>query len=249
MKHFYCILLLILLCNTQYTAAQKTYVLVVGISDYQAEGAQLRQTSKDAKAFADIMKTQTPHVTLLTSKFATRANIFSKLQTICKNTRIEDRIVFFFSGHGIPGGLYTYDGDADKSYIYYAELVQMLKTAKAREKISFIDACHAGSLLQGLEANTSEWSDSATQSGQVFFLSSRKEEYSHESSLVGSGFFTRALLKGIQGKSDDDGNKQITVIKLFKYIYNDVVRRSKSRQHPQLIAKKELYDIIVTNWN
>lgn len=79
-------------------------------------------------------------------------------------------------------------------------------------------------------------------------MSCRADEYSVESTILGAGFFTQALLKGLQGKSDKDGNKEITVLELFKYVYGDVLKRSKEKQHPQLIAPKEMYDVVVAKW-
>ena len=37
-------------------------------------------------------------------------------------------------------------------------------------------------------------------------------------------------------------------MELFKYIHGDVVKRSQGKQHPQLIAPKELYDEIIAEW-
>ena len=68
---------------------------------------------------------------------------------------------------------------------------------------------------------------------------------------------TQALLKGMQGKADFDKNKQITVIELFKYIYQDVTSRADDvdrlsgdtdKQHPQLITSKRCHSMVVTTW-
>ena len=83
---------------------------------------------------------------------------------------------------------------------------------------------------------------------QAFFVACRADEYSVESPILGAGYFTQALLKGLRGKSDKDNNRQITVMELFKYIYSDVLKRSNEQQHPQLIAPPSMHNVVLTKW-
>lgn len=224
----------------------RTFVLVTGVSNYGNAEINLSQTTKDAKAFKKVIETQTKDVTLLTSRYANRANILEKLKAICNRAQPTDRIIFFFSGHGMPGGICAYDRS-----ISYNELIDLLSRSEAKEKICFIDACHAGSLAKETTPTTPKYTwikTLADEKNQAFFVSCRGDEYSTESSWVGAGYFTQALLKGMRGKADDDRNKQITIIELFKYIFKDVTTRTKSTQHPQLIAPQSMYDCVVTQW-
>lgn len=52
----------------------------------------------------------------------------------------------------------------------------------------------------------------------------------------------------MRGKADKDNNREITVMELFKYIHTDVVKRSKQKQHPQLIAPQSMYNMVITKW-
>lgn len=216
----------------------RTFVLVTGVSSYQNSEANLQQTTKDAKAFAKVIRTQTNDVTLLTSSYASHDNILEKLRALVNRAQKGDRIIFYFSGHGTPGAICAYD-----RVVFYSELVSLLKRSAASEKILFVDACHAGSVNDGEGAYKLSADD-----GIICFMSSRASEYSKESALVGAGFFTQGLIKGIRGKADDDGNRQITIYELFKYTYTDVVKRSKEQQHPQLIAPKSSYSSIIARW-
>lgn len=228
------------------SASARTFVLATGISNYGDEEINLSQTTKDAKIFKEIMETQTKDVTLLTSRYANRENILSKLRAICNRAQSEDRIVFFFSGHGQKGGICVYDG-----VISYEELVSLLARSEAKEKICFIDACHAGSLANEVlsASENNRWTKKITEEkNQAFFVSCRSDEYSSESAWVGAGYFTQALIKGLRGKADDNHDRQITVIELFKYIHKDVTRRTKSEQHPQLIAPPDMYECVIAKW-
>ncbi len=62
--------LIVALCAS--VANARTYALVTGVSRYDIEEANLAQSTKDAKAFRDVLLKQTPDVTILTSKYANR---------------------------------------------------------------------------------------------------------------------------------------------------------------------------------
>lgn len=243
MKH---LLLLCLLLVGYIGMSARTFVLVVGVSNYGSEEINLNQTTKDAKSFKAIMEVQTKDIILLTSKYANRKNILEKMSNICNRAHKRDRIVFFFSGHGMPGGICAYDGT-----ISYVDLINMLDKSEAEEKICYIDACHAGTLVDDKLSKNQDALPSAIKgkNDQVFLLGCRADEYSFEHPWVGAGFFTQALIKGIRGKADSDENRQITIIELFKYIYKDVVRRSGGKQHPQLIAPKTMHDMVIMTWH
>lgn len=224
----------------------RTFVLITGVSNYQDSQVNLGQTTKDAKEFMKVMETQTKDITLLTSRYANKENILSKLRAICNRAEEGDRIIFFYSGHGMRGGMYVFDGT-----IYYDELLDVLSQSRAKEKICFVDACHAGSLENEISKQKGNelWIKNVTNKpGTAFFVACRGDEYSVESIRLGAGYFTQALIKGMRGKADDNQNREITIMELFKYIYKDVTTRTKKKQHPQLIAPREMYGNVVTKW-
>lgn len=219
----------------------RTFALITGVSNYESEENNLSQSTKDAKRFRELMETQTKDITLLTSSYVTKANVLEKLRAICNRAQKGDRIVFYYSGHGLPGGIRVFD-----QMLPYDELISVLSESEAGEKICFIDACFSGS-VQG-DADTGWISNAQDDNTLVLFVSSKPEEISRESSLIGAGIFTQALLQGMQGRADKDDNKEVTVMELFRYVYGDVLRRSNDKQHPQLIAPKDKFDMVVTRW-
>lgn len=227
--------------------AQRTYVLVTGVSSYSNSKDNLSQTTKDAKAFKAVIERHTKDVTILTSKYANHDNILEKLRALCNRATSKDRIIFFFSGHGTPGGIVAYD-----KVIRYRELVAVLSRSRAKEKICFVDACHAGSIAANSSGKYELADGSSGNRGMIFFMSSRADEYSSENLWVGAGHFTQALLKGIRGKADTNNDRKVTVMELFKYIYKDVLHSTSSTpqpQHPQLIAPKYAYNSIIVEWD
>jgi len=212
--------------------AQKTYVMVTAVSSYQDSRNNVTQTTKNAKSFAKLMKKQTSDVSILTSKYANHDNVLAKLMAICKAARSTDRIIFFFAGHGgvddmKTGCIYSYDEP-----ILYSELMQCMKESRCKEKIMIIEACHSGSSLSAY-----------IDKGVTCLASSRMDEYSYYHDFVGAGFFSKAVLLGLQGKADYDGNKKITISELYKYAYSYVLGKSNHKQHPQLITSSSAKDI------
>lgn len=234
-------LLAIMALVVTFSVNARTFVLATGVSNYGNENANLSQTTKDAKRFKEVMETQTKDITLLTSKYVTRANVLEKLRAIANRAQKGDRIIFFYSGHGMPGALCGYD-----QAISYDDIINVLSGSAASEKICFIDACHAGTMAN---AGDRSW-EKGVKAGKdmAFFVSCRGDEYSSESPIVGAGYFTQALLKGLRGKSDKNADRKITLIELFKYIHADVVKRSNERQHPQLVAPASMHETVVATW-
>lgn len=221
-------------------AQARTFVLTAGVSNYNGRANDLHQTSKDAKRFKQLMLTQTNDITLLTSRYATGDNILEKLRAICNRAQAGDRIFFFFSGHGSPGGMCAYD-----RLLGYDEVAQVLGSSAADVKIAFVDVCFAGTAENAV--GNGRHGLSATD-GQVFMLSSTAQETSQEDPFMGAGMFTQALIKGLKGKADADENRSITVSELHDYIYNEVVSKSRGRQHPTLIAPDNMKQLVITNW-
>lgn len=218
----------------------RTYVLVAGVSNYGDENINLQQTTKDAKRFQRLMQNQTPDITLLTSSYATKENIIEKLHALCNRAGADDQIIFFFSGHGLPSCIYTYNGA-----LSYQNIMDELNNSAAGTKICFIDACHAGSAA---EAASTDDPYNQRIPNTALFVSSRPDEYSIESRRTGAGFFTQGLIKGLRGRADRNHDRKVTIKELFDYMYVDVVRRSESVQHPQLIAPREMYDVVIMEW-
>lgn len=223
----------------------RTFVLSVGVSSYQDSDNNLSQTTKDAKQFKSVMDNHTKDITILTSKYANKDNILEKLRSISNRAQNGDKVIFFFSGHGYPGGIVAYD-----KTITYQEINDILSKSLASAKICFVDACHAGS-VGDVQDNTRVYKV-PTSGNIIYMMSSRADEYSIEHPWVGHGFFTQALLKGLRGKADANKDKKITVKELFNYVYNDVQHTTANMdasQHPQLIGVKDVAEAVVVDWN
>ena len=229
--------MMVLLAACLGTRAQQTYALITGVSSYQNSDMNLGNTTKDAKDLKRVLDKLGVKSALLTSKYANRANIAEKLNKIVSVAKPEDKIMFFFSGHGSTGVFCTYD-----ELFPYTELVSILSKAKAKEIYCFVDACMSGS-VQDISSQGYNW---AQNKSMMFFMGCRPEEFSYENAWIGNGFFTKALLKGLRGKGSDNGT--ITVRSLFDYIYKDVTAHTRDYQqvqHPQLIGPGSMHQNVL----
>ena len=226
--------------------AQKSdiYVVSVGISNYQTI-SDLTLPEKDAKSIAELYKTQTKNVILITGKYATKARILKSMKDQFSRAKEQDMIVFAFSGHGYPGGVCPYDMSAkDESGISYREIRSILKQSRAKRKIVFADACFSGGIRNNASSNRQVHQDSDV----LLFLSSRGGETSIESPFMVNGFFTTYLLRGLRGGADTDRNRRITAKELFQFVSQGVKERSKDLQHPVMWGRFDDNDVLM-DWN
>ena len=220
------------------------YVVSVGIADYQTI-SDLTLPEKDAKSIAELYKTQTKNVILITGKYATKARVLKSLKDQFSRAKEQDMIVFAFSGHGYPGGVCPYDMSAkNESGVSYREIRSILKQSRAKRKIVFADACFSG----GIRSNASNNHQAHQDSDVLLFLSSRGGETSIESPFMVNGFFTTYLLRGLRGGADADRNRKITAKELFQFVSQGVKERSKDQQHPVMWGRFD-DDEVLMDWN
>lgn len=228
MKRF--LLTIILLGGIILPACCKTdiYVVAVGVSDYKNID-DLRLPEQDAKDVAELYKTKTKNVILITGRYATKERILQSLRDQFSRADKDDMVVLFFSGHGYPGGICPYDMTTRQSSgVTYQEIRGILKQSRAQYKMIFADACFSGGIRGGNNAASANDKDSDV----LLFLSSRSGETSIESPFMVNGCFTSFLLRGLRGGADVDRNRRITAKELFSFVYSGVVEKSNGQQHP-----------------
>lgn len=243
MKRIFSLLVMLMLVALS-IGAQKTYALLAGVSNYGVDSINLYNTTKDVKQLKKVFDNQGFTTAVVTSQYANHDNIVRKLNAIVKLAKANDRIIFYFSGHGTPGGFVP----SDRSLFNYQELVNILSKAKAGTIYCFIDACMSGSVKT---ISADNFGVGSTKPSICFMTASDATEVSKENLWVGHGYFTKAMLKGLRGMSDNNGDKQITLAELFRYVYKDVVNRTKDDQtvqHPQLLCPTSMQTSVLTKW-
>ncbi|MDE6380917.1 MAG: caspase family protein [Muribaculaceae bacterium] len=220
-------LLLILMIVSTFFLKSETFVVCVGIATYaDATVKNLTKTEKDAKAIADFYKKGTENVITITGRYATKEQIIKSLRSQFGRAKEDDKIIFYFSGHGYPGGFCPYDMTKAEDGLSYAEVIKVMSQSKAKDKMIFADACNSGAIRQ------SKGTAKPDTGNVMMFLSSRGNEYSIESPMLSNGYFTNYLLHGLGGKADANRDRTITAKELYNYVSSGVTQLSGGKQHP-----------------
>jgi hypothetical protein len=244
------------------------YAVIVGIADYKdSKIPDLKYAEKDAKSYFDFLQTpqggKVPdeNIALLTGTKATRGNILKALNEKFLRASSQDLIIFYFSGHGISGDLggngYLMSWDTEfeneaGTALEMDDIQKRVEKSKAKVKLNFIDACHAG-LFQttNTKGDLSETNRQISQAllnaianadgGTISFLASSAREQSLEDDKLGGGVFTHYLIKGLKGAADlsqpgTKGHKNgvVSIGEINTYISEAVKKQTNFKQNPSL---------------
>lgn len=203
--------------------AQNIYLLSVGISDYEGYDNDLRLPVNDAATISKIYeKNSKGKVVTIFNSNATCSAIKEKMSLLFSGAQKDDIIIFFFSGHGSTDGFCAYDG-----LLTYSEIRNIFSQSKCVNKMVFADACFSGEL----RANNRHTTNSRVKN-VMFFLSSRSDETSWESSSMNNGYFTAFLERGLRGGADRNRNRIVTAKELFNFVSKGVKEMTGNKQHP-----------------
>lgn len=234
--------LLITIISSLGLNAQKTYVLAVGLTNYEPGGScgTLPCSVGDARAISKFFYGyNNSDVFMLKDSNATRDHILRKLESHFSKSTENDEIIFAYSGHGFDGGITCYenDGRGNTQIIYCSEIQEILRKCKARRKIMFIMSCHSGSFSKKYGNDSRSQSYKNNNSNVMLYLSSRSNESSWESPYMENSFFFHYLIKALEGAADVNGDKKVTARELFNYVNKNVIEITDGVQHPQMYGK------------
>lgn len=221
------LLLLFVCCQVQ----AKVYFVSTGIADYPGTKNDLLLPAKDAQTITWLYSknTNVEYKQLLNAQ-ATKKAIISAMKTLFAKAMADDIVVFFFSGHGYPGGFCAYDAN-----ISYTEVRKAMATGSCKNKMIFADACFSGKIRQVSSSQSSV--SEAKKANVMLFLSSRSNEMSIEMFGMKNSLFTTYLQKGLRGNADSNSDRIITAKELFDFVSKGVAAISKKKQHPVMWGK------------
>jgi hypothetical protein len=225
------------------------FAVIVGVGRYLSMPS-LKYTDDDAYQLYAFLKSPEGgalpdnNIRVLIDDDATRSNILSALQTILNKADANDVVVFYFSGHGLPGSFLPVDYDGFNNKLTHDEVRKLLDKCQARHKVCIADACHSGSLLasrdvaaQAAAAQRLYDAFETSTGGTALIMSSKAEEYSLEDQGLRSGIFSHFMIKGLRGAADIDNNKIIDVTELYNYTSSQVRSYTQNVQNPVISGK------------
>lgn len=236
-------------------AYNNTYAVVVAVADYKyatARNGDLKYTVNDASKFYNFLKSSaggsvpSSNIVYLTNSSATRSNIITKTKTLYAKAKTDDRVIFYFSGHGDRSCFLPYDFDAlGNNVLWFDEVQALFRCAKCNNKLLIADACFSGSMKNLIKRQTGgKQSTSGGKQQIAVMMASGANEVSVESDELGQGVFSYYLIKGLNGNADTDRNGKITIQELFYYVYRNTSQYGLKKQHPVLFGDFDLRLIV-----
>lgn len=226
------------------------YVLAIGISAYP-EKLKLQYATRDAEAIAETCRQHSAslfrkvEMKVLTDKNARRKDILQGLTWLRKQMTQNDVAIISFAGHGAKdsdGTFYLLPTDVDPEDLLSTGVPgEQLKRALAGMPGKFLvllDACHSGAVdgeqRRGSGAATDDLvRDLVTDDyGVIVMCSAMGREFALESPTVKHGYFTMAIVEGLQGKADYNQDNVVHLNELDLYVTDRVKVLSNGRQHP-----------------
>ena len=240
------------------------WVLGVGVSQYQDASLNLQFADTDARAVVGALQRQSNgplyrevKTELLTNEEATRETILRTLNRFLAQAGPDDVVVIFVAGHGVQdrasGSYYFLPSPATAGNLLTAglrmsdfdEMVRVVRRT-ARAVVVILDTCHAGALrLSTPDLVAADDIGGHMSAGEGFFLlaAAKPGEDSNEKPELRHGALTYALLEGLDGAADSDGDGVVSVSDLFGYVAREVPRLTDGAQHPY--SKIEGTDLVL----
>lgn len=243
---------------------EQSWAIVVGINDYGGEHPTLANAVNDAREIARILEEDYAfdYVIYLDEEHTppTRENILSWLLDRLSNNippldedptvqvGPNDRVIFFFAGHGFTR--HSADGtiqqgflipqDATKGrisdYIDMSELHEACKWIPAKHILLILDCCFSGVAALGTRSEpglsppnlTTPYLRRITErkAWQIMTAGDKDDKAADSGTRPGHSAFTSALLDGLEGRADHNGDKLITASDLANYVRVEVTNQT-----------------------
>lgn len=235
--------------------------LGIGVSQYSSSIMDLKYAVEDVKSMARFFESQAGrlfsevHFKVLADADVTRDAIIENMAAHLGQAGPDDVVFLFIAGHGIKhrqtGSYYFVPADADNKNIVsrglrmsdFEEAVSIL-SKNVNKVIIAMDTCHAGAMQVGMRSGVSSenLAETLREASGLYILSASKggetsmegEEFQIDGKGPGHGAFTYALITGMQGEANYDGDSIVSLNELFQYVSRTVPRLTKGRQHPYL---------------
>lgn len=263
MKRLLLLFVLLLGMGATAFAYDNTYAIIIGVADYKnftPGKGDLTFTVPDAIRFRDFLKSKrggsvpASNIILLTDAQATKQAILDKGKALFAKAGKNDRVIFYFSGHGGDGYFLPYDvTDYGQNLLFYDEVKSIFRASKSNTKLLFADACHSGAMKPEtkkdveLQKSLEKGKQAASNMNIAVMLSCQQDQVSWETSALRQGVFTYYLMEGLAGAANRDGNQYITIQELFYYVYHnveDMTIKMGKKQTPVLFGKFNLALIV-----
>jgi len=230
------LLLLALLAAAPARAAEPTrrFAVVAGAREGGPGRVTLRYSTSDAREVSDVLRVLggvAPGDVLLLED-PTPAALRSALGTVsARAAEVKARggrseLFVYYSGHSDAEGLLL-----GKERLSYKDLRAELDRAPTEVRVAILDSCASGAFTRskgGVFRPPFLLDASSRLRGHAFLTSSAADEASQESDRLKASFFTHALLTGMRGAADANGDARVTLNEAYQFAFQETLAQTES---------------------
>ena len=241
-------------CSRTTSNSIDLYVLAVGtdaniLSDKDAVALtnRLKQGCGERDLFGNV------YTITLTGQSATKSKILNAFYEIRRKTNEDDIFLLYFSGHGCGkrSGCDEFafvTSKPEQAFITVDEIVEGINADNCKT-IFWFDACMAGQVAIDFRDGVDDYIRSKTLPNVSILMSSSDSESSWPDTNNNLGFFTKAIIDGLNGAADYNNNRIVSLEELCRYVISVVPQRTNNctyctnTQHPrQLKAGRDAFN-------
>jgi len=226
-----------------------SHALIIGIDKYQSAsplGYAVNDAQSVRQKIMDKFEFKSENIHYLINEEATRESIFRAYLGFTQDgTSDQDRIFFFFAGHGHTltshknevGYLVPVDGDTSDLYtlIRWDDLTKQTDLINAKHILFVMDACYGGLALtrSGQPGSTRFLKDMLQRRARQVITAGKADELVADlgGPLPNHSIFTGHFLEGLDGKALNS-NGILSASGIMSYVYTNVGQDPDSQQTP-----------------
>tara|TARA_X000000950_G_C13912650_1_gene659595 strand:- start:2513 stop:5377 length:2865 start_codon:yes stop_codon:yes gene_type:complete len=233
--------------------------IIIGIEKYRSlKNIDAPFANRDANAFRayanKALGIPNKNIKVLIDDNATRAETLKALTLWLPQTaRGKGKDIYiFFAGHGLASddgkNLYILPQDGDAALLQYTaisrlEIFELINKVEPSSVTMFFDTCYSGQtrdermLVAGLRPIRLLESEQEKPTNFTIFTASNYDETSGSIEEAKHGIFSYFLMKGMEGKADENNDKKITNGELITYLKQNVSEEAfmnNRQQEPML---------------
>lgn len=237
------------------------YLITIGINKYKNPKYNLNYAEADANGVEKVVREKSGTLFKQVIPYAIRndkavkANMLAAFEDVRKKALQQDVLIVYYAGHGVmtdiagtSGEFYVVPHDVIQLYgredllkekaISATQLKEYAEKINAQKQVFILDACQSAGALEAVAARGAAEEKAIAQlarsTGTFWITATGSDQFATEFEKLGHGIFTYALLEGISGAADTNGDKKLTVRELSAFIENKVPELSeKYKGSPQ----------------
>jgi hypothetical protein len=226
-------------------ARVQRFAIVIGNNQGLPGDGALRYAESDASRMNDVLlelgSFEPVNVVLLAGKSAstlrsTLITLNDRIRATVSLPNTQVMLFVYYSGHADAENLHM-----GESLFGIAELAELVRGSAASFRLLILDACRSGALTRVKGGRITApfgmpEEPRAPEEGLAFLTASSADEDAQESDALRGSFFTHALISGLLGAADGDGDGSVALDEAYRYAYESTVRATSrtlaGAQHP-----------------